>query len=281
MVRDTTGQARGWVTVHDRAAGRVLTDLVVDPTLDASRADPLAAALLDWAARAGAALGDRRGVETTQLDAGAHESDRRKQRWLTAAGFRHVRSWWQMTRPVDRSEADPGVLPPPRPGVRIRTVADDEHQRPPDDDLRAVHDILEAAFADHFNYHEESFEEFLGRLREDPGHAWDHWWLAEVERGGEGARPAGALIAQEIRGDDGRAKGSYVSYLGVLRTARGMGVARSLLHAVVADAAARGRDVVKLEVDADSPTGAAELYSSMGFVSRYTTQSWHRDVRAG
>ena len=34
-----------------------------------------------------------------------------------------------------------------------------------------------------------------------------------------------------------------------------------------------------LEVDADSPTGADGLYESMGWVTRYRTESWHRDVR--
>jgi hypothetical protein len=31
-------------------------------------------------------------------------------------------------------------------------------------------------------------------------------------------------------------------------------------------------------VDADSPTGAAGLYTSMGWTTKYVTESWHRDV---
>ena len=45
--------------------------------------------------------------------------------------------------------------------------------------------ILESAFADHFNSSEETFDEFIFRLREDPGHRWDHWWIAEVDVDGE------------------------------------------------------------------------------------------------
>ncbi len=82
-------------------------------------------------------------------------------------------------------------------------------------------------------------------------------------------------------GSDGRPDGSYIAYLGVLRSARGRGAARALLHAVVADAAERGRDRVGLEVDADSPTGAVGLYESTGFVTSYVTQSWHRALRVG
>ncbi len=55
-------------------------------------------------------------------------------------------------------------------------------------------------------------------------------------------------------------------------------MAKGLLHTIIADAAGRGRDRVGLEVDADSPTGAAELYTGMGWVTSYVTESWHRDV---
>ena len=35
---------------------------------------------------------------------------------------------------------------------------------------------------------------------------------------------------------------------------------------------------VTLEVDADSSTGADQLYLSLGWRTSYVTQSWHRDV---
>ena len=77
---------------------------------------------------------------------------------------------------------------------------------------------------------------------------------------------------------EGGPDGSYVDYLGVLEQARGRGVAKGLLHTIIADAAARGRDRVGLEVDADSPTGADGLYVTMGWHTKYVTESWHRDV---
>ena len=73
---------------------------------------------------------------------------------------------------------------------------------PDEDDLRAVHDILESAFIDHFNSAEETFEEFVHRLREDPGHRWDHWWLAEIVDGGEpgaGRRPGRHRLREPAR----------------------------------------------------------------------------------
>jgi ribosomal protein S18 acetylase RimI-like enzyme len=142
-----------------------------------------------------------------------------------------------------------------------------------------VYDILEEAFTDHFNYHFETFDQFCSRLREDPGHRWDHWWIAElIDDPDTAPQPAGVLVATVSPGDGDAPAGSYVAYLGVLRSARGTGVARSLLNAVIVDAAERGRNRVGLEVDADSSTGAVDLYTSTGFGTVGSTQSWHRDL---
>jgi hypothetical protein len=53
-------------------------------------------------------------------------------------------------------------------------------------------------------------------------------------------------------------------------------VAKALLRTVIADAAARGRNRVGLEVDTRSPTGAHGLYESLGWSTKYVTESWHR-----
>ena len=279
LLRDDSGRARAWGTVHDRAAGRSLVSVVVDPELAAPQADASAHLLLGWIEQVGADIGAERDLVTTQLDTGAFAQDARQQRWLAEAGMEHVRSWWQMSRPVDPREADPGSHPAPGPGVLVRTVAEDAATGMPlQRDLEAIHDVLETAFTDHFNYHEESFDEFCSRLREDPGHRWDHWWIAELVEEGSPPRPAGALVGTVSHGTGGEPDSSYVEYLGVLRDARGRGVASSLLHAVFADAASRGRRSVGIEVDQDSSTGAAGLYLSLGFVTAYVTQSWHRDL---
>lgn len=282
VVRDQEGRARGWSTAHDRAAGRVLVAVVVDPDLEAGPADTLAHLLFTWAARAAADLAGDRGLDATQLDSGAFADDVRQQRWLVAAGFAPARTWWQMTRPVSAADAEPGSAPEPHPSVVVRRVRRADDGMPEQADLIAVHDVLEASFTDHFNYHTETFDEFVSRLREDPGHHWDHWWIAElVDDAAAAPRPAGAMVATLSPGAGGAPDGSYVAYLGVLRSARGRGVARSLLSAVIVDAAQCGRDRVGLEVDADSPTGAVDLYTSTGFRTSYITQSWHRDLRVG
>ena len=275
VLRGPEGTIIGWCSAHDRAAGRMLLVTVVDRRLDDETADRVATLLFSWADRVAEVVGRRRGLDVQQIDSGAFAADDRQHRWLERAGFTQVRTWWQMTRPVEPGEAD--LDAEAKPGVRIRPVERQGSGMPDEDDLRTVHEILESAFADHFNSHEETFDEFLARLREDPGHRWDHWWIAELVDDGE-PEPAGALVGAVSPGSGDAPDGSYVEYIGVLQNARGRGVAKSLLNTVVADAASRGRDRVGLEVDADSPTGADGLYVSMGWTTKYVTESWHRDV---
>ncbi|QWZ07240.1 GNAT family N-acetyltransferase [Nocardioides panacis] len=276
VLRGPEGTIIGWSSAHDRAAGRMLLVTVVDRRLDDETADRVAAWLFSWAERVAEVVGRRRGLDVQQIDSGAFAEDDRQHRWLERAGFTQVRTWWQMTRPVEPGEAD--LDAEAKPGVRIRPVERQGTGMPDEDDLRTVHEILESAFADHFNSHAETFDEFVSRLREDPGHRWDHWWIAELVDDDGPPEPAGALVGAVSPGAGDAPAGSYVEYIGVLQNARGRGVAKSLLNTVVADAASRGRDRVGLEVDADSPTGADGLYVSMGWTTKYVTESWHRDV---
>mgnify|MGYP000885634175 CR=1 FL=1 len=278
VVRDAAGEIQAWGSVHDRAGGRMLFVHIVSRDLPEGLGRSCSDVLVEWAVGQAGAVGAARGLDVQQIDTGAFADDDRQHRWLSAAGFTKVRTWWQMSRAVTPDEA--GLVPSTdlweNQTVRFRTVRRQGDGMPDDGDLREVHEVLEAAFVDHFNSWEETFEEFLHRLREDPGHRWDHWWLAELTDTDEPV-PVGALIGT-VSESAGGPDGSYVSYLGVLESARGRGVAKGLLHTIIADAASRGRDRVGLEVDADSSTGADGLYVAMGWKTKYVTESWHRDV---
>ena len=271
---DSGGAARAWISVHDRAAGRTMVALYVDRSLDEAAA--VAGALYAWAEGMAREICTLREVTATRLDASPFADDVVQQQWLADAGYTKRRTWPQMTRPVTPDEAT--SLPAPREGLTIRQVASHENGMPVAGDLHLVHEMLEASFEDHFNSYRESFPEFVQRLREDPGHRWDHWWLAFVE--GDDGQPlaAGALVGTVLPENSDGHEGSYIEYIGVHRHARGRGVAKALLHAVIADAAERGRDRVGLEVDADSPTGADGLYASMGWKPDYVLESWFKEI---
>ncbi len=277
VVTDPGGRIRGWISVQDRAAGRTVVSLWLERDVpDAGDLDRVAAALYAWADGEGAAIAHLRGVEQTRMDASPFAEDHAQRRWLEAAGYVFSRRWLHMSRPVDPTEA----LPPLREGVSVRRVARHENGVPLAPDLQVVHRMLEESFQDHFNSYRESFPEFVQRLREDPGHRWDHWWLAYVSTD-DGEVPAGAIVCSVLPADGTGAEGTYVDYIGVNRAARGRGVAKGLLYTVIADAAERGRSRVSLEVDADSPTSADQLYVAMGWTTDYLTESWFRDVHAG
>jgi GNAT superfamily N-acetyltransferase len=276
LVHDLEGRLVAWLSVHDRASGRTLVEVTVTPDLPGEDAAGLAGTLFGAGERHAVDIAGMRGVGTSLLDSGAYADDPRQQRWLAEAGFEQTRTWLQMTRPVSAEEAT--NLPVSRWGVVVRPVERHDDGLPVAQDLQDVHRVLEESFQDHFSSYRESFPEFVMRLREDPGHRWDHWWLATVETEG-GVFPAGALVSTVLREDALGFEGSYVDYIGVHRRARGRGVAKALLHTAIAEAARRGRNRVGLEVDADSPTGADGLYTSMGWVTDYRTQSWHRELR--
>lgn len=277
VVRDPDGVIRAWGSVHDRAAGRMLFVHIVERSLPEPVAGACSGVLFTWARAQAREVGAARGLPTQQIDTGAFADDVRQHKWLAGAGFQQVRTWWQMSRPVVPQDAD--LVPDParweRKGVLFRRLGG-PGRMPDEADLRAIHDVLEGAFTDHFNSQEETFEEFIHRLREDPGHRWDHWWIAEI-LDGEEPEPAGALVGTVSESSNGP-DGSYVAYLGVLESARGRGVATGLLKGIISDAAERGYDRVGLEVDADSPTGADSLYVGMGWKTKYVTESWHLDV---
>ncbi|WP_353951641.1 GNAT family N-acetyltransferase [Knoellia sp. S7-12] len=278
LVAAADGTVLGWATNHDRAGGRTLVEVTVAVEgIEDADADALSGALFTWAEEAGRVIAAGRDLPGTQLDSGAYADDARQRRWLSNAGYRQTRTWLQMSRPVHPEEAEDGVLPAAREGVTIRQVAKHDTGLPVAADLQTVHRMLEESFTDHFNSYRESFPEFLSRLREDPGHRWDHWWIAEVDIDGE-THSGGALVATVVPPDSADSFGTYVDYIGVHRLARGRGVAKALLHTVIRDAAERGNNRVGLEVDDDSPTGADGLYVSLGWVTAYKTESWHRDI---
>jgi GNAT superfamily N-acetyltransferase len=269
---------RGWISVQDRAAGRTTVSLYLEREPHrAAEVAAVAAALYAWAAQQGAAIARLRGLASTRMDASPYAEDTEQRGWLERAGYVCRRRWLHMQRPVDAAASPPTL----REGVSVRRVTRRENGVPMAEDLQIVHRMLEESFQDHFNSYRESFPEFVQRLREDPGHRWDHWWLAFVRQDDGREVPAGAIVCSVLTPDATGAEGTYVEYIGVSRVARGRGVAKGLLHTVLADAAQRGHNRVALEVDADSPTQADGLYRSMGWATAFVTESWFADAAAG
>lgn len=73
----------------------------------------------------------------------------------------------------------------------------------------------------------------------------------------------------------------YVTLVGTRPVARGQGLARAVLSATIAAAAADGGfDVIELDVDSANPQGAGVLYTSLGFSPVRTTATYIKHVPA-
>ena len=105
VVRDETGLIRAWGSVHDRASGRMLFVHVVERGLPSRPAGPAPTCWSSGRSARRARSAPARGLAVQQIDTGAYADDERQHRWLAAAGFTKVRTWWQMKRPVPPDEA--------------------------------------------------------------------------------------------------------------------------------------------------------------------------------
>jgi mycothiol synthase len=257
--------ALAWAHLSDRTAGHTVVDLYVAPTLDAVVADTLAdwcwSVLLDRAA----AVARERGVPVTLVDTGTVDGDAAAAGRLAERGFRRVRTFWRMARDVDASESLAGTD-----GVVVRPVASGGAAF--DADLITMHRIHEESFADHWNFHPTTLDEWWGRYRTSAGLDLGLWWLAEVD-----GVPGGFAVATMQMADEGAL---YVDSLGTARSARRRGVATALLRHSFGAAVQRGMSSVRLNVDSENPTGATKVYESAGMRVEFAMHGWQRDVAA-
>lgn len=175
---------------------------------------------------------------------------------LEVSGYGFARVFWHMERSVDNAYR--AGTPPD--GVAIRAYdaqADD----------RLVWRLVEDSFSEHYGQEPQSWEswqeDMLGASTWDP----DLVWIAELA-----GEPVGVVICQEIDGV------GWIGDLGVLKSARGRGIGRALLEHGFAILAARGRMLVRLNVDSDNETGAAGLYERAGM---HVLRAFHCYERPG
>lgn len=240
------GRIVGWVWAADQSGGAIDVDWYVDPALER---DPyyLVTNWLVWAV-----LGDIEtraradGRTSVRLETGAYQAHTERAGELVAIGFKRERTFFRLARPVDPTE----IFPAPPAGIVIKPAGDTEDQR------RVTHRILDTAFADHFNHHARSFDEWWNDQRVRAGLDLAHWRIAELD-----GVPVGACTVRDRYFDQ---NDGYISSLGVLGEGRGRGVAKALLADTFAFYRDAGRSRVLLHVDSDSPSGATRLYESVG-----------------
>lgn len=230
-------EAQGWVSPahRDRGIGTFLVDR------------------FEEAATAAAPILQRRPVLLRTYFPGR---DERARAIFEARGYSLVRHFWHMAIEL-KDLPQPRTIPA---SIALRTLD-------PDRDVRALHELMEHAFAEHWGWSPTSFENFwrrvAGRADFDPGLT-----LLAVEDG----RLVGAAINVVKLGE------GWVNDLGVRKEARGRGLGELLLTHSFALFERRGLPAAALGVDAGNRTGAVRLYERVGMRPRTTFDSYEKEL---
>jgi mycothiol synthase len=168
---------------------------------------------------------------------------------LERDGYVAVRHGFEMTR---RDLADlPDVAQPH--GLEIRPVAQEQ--------LRKIFDAENEAFRDHPGHHEMGDADFRQTVQ-SPDLDISLWRVAW-----DGDEVAGVVETFVFRSENaalGKKRG-WLDRISVRRPWRRRGLARALIVSAFAGLREAGMTEALLGVDADNPTGALQLYESLGF----------------
>ncbi|CAM2883670.1 GNAT family N-acetyltransferase [Actinomyces slackii] len=258
--RDQEGVMRAFGLVRLRPAGEIYASMtgVVDPV---SRRQGIGGALLHWQAeRARHLVGAERAGhprEHSGEHGSAHvvttvlEDDERMQEHLDRLGFAPKR-WY---REVRRS------LALEIPSVELdRFLAIEPWSPAIDDAVRRAHN---QAMGDAWGAHAVSPEEWVAGAT----FVVPQWSFVAMDRSGDRGRVAGYLRSSRYE-QDWEALGwreGYTDMLGVLSDYRHRQVGSALLTAAMRAYAVDGMDYAAAGMDTDNPSGATELYESLGY----------------
>lgn len=180
-----------------------------------------------------------------------------KEALLLGNGYSAVRYAYQMVRPLE----DPVEITPMPDGLEIREVKPDQ--------FRSVWEADQEAFRDHWGY-VEGTENDYARWAEDPLNDPKLWRVAW-----DGDQVAGMVLnfLNEKENSEYNRQRGYTENISVRKPWRRQGLARGLLTRSLQMFKDMGMDHAALSVDTQNPTGALNLYQSVGFQveKRYTT----------
>lgn len=254
LVEAAGGDLLGYTTVRHRAHVRLDADGYVHPWHEGRGVGTLLVRLTEGRAMEHVRLAppDARVV----LNNGINGRNERARRLLEGEGYALERHFWRMSLTLD-------VAPPPadRPaGITLRVAT-------PEDDLRRLHQTVEAAFADHWGHVPASFETWAGR-HAGSNHDRSLWFLAV-----DGEEVAGIAICRHDQGI------GWIDRLGVVPARRRQGTGQALLRQALGEFFHRGYRGAALGVDAANETGATRLYESAGMRADRQYAVYQKELR--
>ncbi len=131
-------------------------------------------------------------------------------------------------------------------------------------DLRAVHRVIVASFADELGRAPSTWEQFEAEHVTHEDFDPSLWFVAEAARPSLRTATDGELLGAIVARNDRLARSGWVALLAVREQARGHGVGLSLLSSTFRAFHDRGVGRVELGVDSDNIFGAQSLYERAG-----------------
>ncbi len=244
------GRLAGYADLEVRPGGRIMADGYVHPELRGRGVGSELLRLTEVEARARMGSADGRVYLQNATTATADDLYRGR-------GYETVRRFRRM---VVELESAPD--PEPAPGVDLRPLRPGEEP--------AVHELLEEAFAEHWEHRRRTFDEYAERTfaRDD----YDPSLCAVAEADGELA--GASLNWWKDWGDWG-----WIGTIGVPARFRGRGIGEALMRWTFAEFLRRGERRVALGVDAQNETGATRLYERLGMRTLWEAAVWEKELR--
>lgn len=203
------------------------------------------------------------GVGPKWLASEGIDADAGNRALLAGAGYETVRWFYEMVAPSLE-----GLGAPPIPeGIELRPVTREHYRR--------IWEAEAEAFRDHWG-EQEWTEADWARFEADPANADPRLWRI----GWDGDEVAGVIITTVPVEENERYARSrvYVAGVSVRRPWRRRGLARALLASSLVGARESGYTSASLGVDSASPTGATDLYRSLGFMPERTFTAWRKPL---
>jgi ribosomal protein S18 acetylase RimI-like enzyme len=261
------GMGRLWIP----PVGEVIDGFLWFRVLPTARGGDLERQIVAWAEGRMREVSQERGVQV-KLRSGsrATQSDspsktlRDRIALLESCGFIADRYFFTMERslslPIPESQ-----LPD---GFTIRQVRSNE-------DAEAWVELFNQSFIDHWNHHDLTVESYKHWLT-DPDYK-PELDLVAVAADGTFAAFCHCDISPEDNKRSGRNEG-WISTLGTRRGFRRKGLGRAMLLAGMQRLKVAGVDTARLGVDTENPSGAGQLYESVGFRKVYTQIMYVKDM---
>ncbi len=182
---------------------------------------------------------------------------------LLGDGYEPARWFYDMVAPT----LEPIVSPPMPEGIELRPATRDQYRR--------LWEAQAEAFRDHWGESEWTEEDWM-RFDADPDHADPGLWRV----GWDGDEVTGVVMTT-VPGEENERYGRkrvYVAGVSVRRPWRRRGLARALLASSLVGAREAGYTSASLGVDSNSPTGATDLYRSLGFEPERTFTTYRKPL---